>query len=627
MRMKKRSVRIGVLALCAALLCALLCVGCSAGVETEPGETVACAALSGKKSETYLLSGALTLDFSADAAAQNEFNRFDLTYELSAPVRGVVSYTTKDGAYTEEFYLSETQTSFSQLIDSYLNKKNALSLQSITVEPLTEEPCSFRLKSAALAVQPVEDSVITIENDRYILGVKISMGGALSQLEDKKSPREDISNLLNHHDTGRLIQQSYYGVASHPDYENGRYMGNVWPYNPVQGGDVHNNKSKIVAISKTEDSITVVSRPLDWGKKDSLTYAYYSNTYTLQEDLVRVDNTVIDFSGFPNPVTNQELPAFYTLSALGNFVYYSGSEPWTGDALTYRTDLGFWGTDPACSHGLSPENTETWCAWVDENDYGVGLFTPNVEWLKAGRYHYNGSTNSKADATNYVAPVCNLALTPYQPISYSYLIGAGTVEELRAAFAANKDFTDNADLRQTMDEHYDFSAIHFEAEEDLAFVADPYQTAVAYENGCAVLTYTGGSVADPRVSLHYSQNSEELFAQDYPYMVLTYRTGADNSDAAAALELFLATDTLREAKGGYSTYGALETDGAFHSMILPLGELEFWNGRINLIRMDYFTGCEEGDTLYLYSACLAESEAAAQKIADTQLKAAEKTLK
>ena len=36
-------------------------------------------------------------------------------------------------------------------------------------------------------------------------------------------------------------------------------------------------------------------------------------------------------------------------------------------------------------------NTETWCAWVDSNDYGIGLFTPNVEILLVGRFGYNGS--------------------------------------------------------------------------------------------------------------------------------------------------------------------------------------------------------------------------------------------
>ena len=624
--MKKTNLFNLVCLLVCAVLCGCLLAGCGS-TAVAPGETLACTALSGKSSDTYEISGALTLDFSADEAAQTAFNRFDLEYELSAPVRGVIAYTIDDAAYTEEFYLSETQTTFSQLIDLYLNKKTAVSLQRITIEPLVEGPCTFQLKSAALAVQPVESSVITIENDRYVLGIKVSMGGAISQLEDKKSPRDDIENLLNNHDTGRLIQQSYYGVASHPEYENGRYMGNVWPYNPVQGGDLYNHRSKIVAISRAENSVTVVSRPLDWGKKDSLTYAYYTNTYTLQGDLIRVDNTVIDFSGFPNPVTTQELPAFYTISALKNFVYYSGGKSWTGDSLTYKTDLGFWGTDPACSLGLSPDNTEIWCAWVDENDYGVGLFTPNVEWLKAGRYQYNGSTHSKADATNYVAPVSNLALIPYKPICYSYLIGAGTVDELRAAFTANKDFAENADLHQTMDARYDFSAISFESEEDLAFTADPYLTSVRYENGCAVLSFTGGAVADPHVALHYSQNSKDLYAQEYPYMVVTYRTAADNSEAASIMELFLSPDMLREAKGGYSTYALLRTDGAFHSEILPLSETGFWNGRINQIRFDYFSDCEEGDTLYLYSICLAESEADAEKIASTQLKEAEKTLK
>jgi hypothetical protein len=110
-------------------------------------------------------------------------------------------------------------------------------------------------------------------------------------------------------------------------------------------------------------------------------------------------------------------------------------------------------------------------------------------------------------------------------------------------------------------------------------------------------------------------------------MVITYRTAEENSKDAATMELFLSTDLLREAKGGYSTWTPLQTDGAFHSEVLPLSETGFWNGRINLVRFDYFTDGKEGDTMYLYSILLAENEAQAEKLAAAQLKAAEKTLK
>ena len=628
MLMKEKMVRMGALVLCVVLACALLLTGCAGGVAVQPGETVACMAFSGESSKTYKLAGALTLDCSDDAAAAAAFNRIALEYELSAPVRCVMHYAAADGrTVQEEFYLSETQNTFSQLIDGYLDGAQAQRLERITVEPLLEGEYTLKLKSAALAVQEVLPEVLTIENDHYILGVDLSMGGGISRLEDKKCPRDDIGNLLNHHDTGRLIQQSYYGVSSHPDYENGSYNGNVWPYNPVQGGDLHNNCSKIVAVEYTDTAITVVSRPLDWALDNVPTYAYYTNTYTMLDELVRVDNTVIDFSGFPNPSHSQELPAFYTISALGNFVYYGGEQPWTGDSLTYQKKLKFWGGNPDGSFSLSPDNSECWCAWVDEKDYGVGLYTPNVEMLVAGRYRYNGDTRSNADPTNYVAPVAYLALRSYEPISYSYLIGAGTVEQLREAFTANKDFAANADLRQTMDARYDFANMHFESEADLAYFGASNQTQLAYENGSAVLTATQTAGADPYIALRYAENSVELYAQEYPYLVMTYRTAPDNSALAGTVELFLSADVVRSATAGFSAYHSLQNDGALHSDIIHLGENAFWDGRINEIRLDYFAQAEQGDTLYLYSMVLAENEAEAQKIASAQLKAAEKTLK
>jgi hypothetical protein len=108
---------------------------------------------------------------------------------------------------------------------------------------------------------------------------------------------------------------------------------------------------------------------------------------------------------------------------------------------------------------------------------------------------------------------------------------------------------------------------------------------------------------------------------------MTYRTAPDNSTLAGTTELFLSADVVRSATAGFSAYHSLQNDGAIHSDIIHLGENAFWDGRINEIRLDYFAQAEQGDTLYLYSMVLAESEAEAQKIASAQLKAAEKTLK
>ena len=86
--------------------------------------------------------------------------------------------------------------------------------------------------------------------------MELCWGGGLSYLADKKCPVEGLENILNNFDTGRLIQQSYYGTGE-PPYVRGEFMGNSWCYNPVQGGDRGNHKSKLVDVRITEGEVYV----------------------------------------------------------------------------------------------------------------------------------------------------------------------------------------------------------------------------------------------------------------------------------------------------------------------------------------------------------------------------------
>jgi len=122
--------------------------------------------------------------------------------------------------------------------------------------------------------------VAYISDGKYKLGIKLTWGGGVSYLEDLTDGDDSITNLLNDHDTGRLIQQSYYGTDSAP-YKPAKYGENMWCYNPVQGGDQHGNRSKLVDFKITEDgkSIWVKCRPLDWAQKKSYAPSYMENTY------------------------------------------------------------------------------------------------------------------------------------------------------------------------------------------------------------------------------------------------------------------------------------------------------------------------------------------------------------
>ena len=66
-----------------------------------------------------------------------------------------------------------------------------------------------------------------LDNGAIRIGVDRSRGAAIGFL----ALSSDRRNLLNHHDEGRFIQQSYYG-----DPDGSMWEKKPWVYNPVQGG-------------------------------------------------------------------------------------------------------------------------------------------------------------------------------------------------------------------------------------------------------------------------------------------------------------------------------------------------------------------------------------------------------
>lgn len=360
------------------------------------------------------------------------FNRISFSYSASAAVRAVFRYRQGFGELSEEMLLSSKENEASMLIDGYLKRIIASRLISVSFEPVRKgESCVLSVSGFTCDIQsvPLRDTVY-IENERFKAGVSLKWGGGLCCFEDKQESR--YGNLLNNHDTGRLVQQSYYGPSAIDGYENGIYENTVWPYNPVQGGDQYGNASKLVAIEKTADEIRVVCRPLDWAMNNKLTETYYTSVYKLTEKGLTVRNTAVDFLQTAWNDNTHELPAFYTISALGSFWFYDGDKPWTDDGMRREDSLGFWSGKP--SFALKEGNSETWCAWCDESGYGIGLFTPDVTSLLAGRYQYDGSSDPGANSTNYVAPLRRFRLSFDEPYSYDFYITAGKTAEIREIF-------------------------------------------------------------------------------------------------------------------------------------------------------------------------------------------------
>lgn len=558
----------------------------------------------------FTVRDSLNIEFS-DNLFNKDFNRFVLCYVSDKPLKCNITYT-EDGQNKEDnFFLEAGTQSFSCLINDYLDGKKAIKLKNFNVTGTYGKDAKFVLCNLNTSEYTVyNDDTYYIENSRFKLGIRLNWGGGISYIQDKKSTIKGLTNLINQADTGRLVQQSYYGTGANGEYNPGEFNGSKWSYNPVQGGDQYQNHSRIIDIVVNKNSVYVKSQPQDWSLNNQITPSYMENSYTLYEDNIRVDNRFVDFSGWQHGYSSQELPAFYTVSYLDRFTWYDGSKSWTDDKLSHRLDLNFWGDSKYaedCTFYVKNSNTETWCAWTNtRDDYGVGLYVPNVDTYFAGRHAYNGSKNPDDGACNYVAPVNIKQMVSFEPIEYSYLIAAGSVNEIRAIFKNNKDFADNKSLhenyisRRVPDEGEDMSKLDFTKASNASFLVATNNTKIDYDENEKALKVQVTDPNDVQTTINYKA-SGNMSASDYKKIKIEYMIPLTNAADSYTAELFLCTGDVASAVGGKSVRGKYVADGQYHTLEIDLSNVSFWNGTINMIRYDYFDGCLNGDVLYIKS--------------------------
>ena len=405
-----------------------------------------------------------TLNYSGSA-----FNRYEIRYSSDAYIKAEMNV----GGVIEEFFLEPSENgTFSGYIDGFINGTTRSAVNNIKFTPLNKDSMSFAMTDITLSKATNladSDGMVYLDGTNYKIGIDLDWGGSLTYLEDKTNSvyssvkkygtkttavdfKSNVStstlsyntsssvNLINAHDTGRLVQQSYYGTGSYP-YEPGMYGEAVWNYNPVQGGNLYNEASKIVDLKVTENEIYIKCRPLDWAKEAQyITPSYMEAWYTLENGMMRATCRFVDFSGYPAVTTTQELPAFYCVEPLNDFVYYTGGDAWSGNnTMVTKTDLKFWG-DATDQTFICNEN---WAAFRSDKDNGfaIGIYCPGQTNFYTGVYYGgNGSTRCSTtspateDPTSYIGVVDTLYFQSYTPISYCYYISTGTVDNIRSSF-------------------------------------------------------------------------------------------------------------------------------------------------------------------------------------------------
>ena len=582
----------------------------SATVTTAEGLSYKAAGYDTVGERTFSFTKGLTMDFGDQFAG--DFNRFTIKYFASAPMKITLTYTEKGELLADVFYLEAGEKEFSAVNPKFLTKVKGESIASMQVDTCEDKNAEFMLYDLKAETVSVPNAQQYIEGSRYTLGIDLRWRGAINHVEDKQCPMEDVTNMCNKHDEGRLIQQSYYGVFYYADqYVEGGYQGvEGVAYNPVQGGDANKRDSRIIDFVIEKDRIYIKAQPLDWPLKNSLTPSYMENEYVVKDDYIEVFNRFTDFSGWKHPVLDQELPAVYTVNCFDTFVWYDGGKPWTGDKLSTITDWS--NVDPntdKASHyiQLKEPNTETWFAMINgEAQYGLGIYVPNVDRVLTMRYlsGQKGSSDAKGNPCSYISPLNRIAFKSYEPIEYSYLMVAGNLEEIREVFTQNRDFTANegfnvkAPARAPYTEPTADVGVDLSVKDGMSAINYPRSTEYGFDEAQKAIMLKAVD-ADPNVTFVFDYGAQQHFAEDHGIIEIEYMIPTTNAETSYETQLFLCAGDIKAPAAEAAVTGTLIADGQYHTLQISVKDLDFWQGLIHMIRFDYFSSPTAGDTIYV----------------------------
>ena len=276
----------------------------------------------------------------------------------------------------------------------------------------------------------IGQNTLEINNDTLHLKLDLTRGGAISYISLAGSDR----NLVNVHDEGRYVQQSYYSGESLDRTEEGQSpRWSPWPWNPIQVGDSHENRAEILEQIKEGNTLYVKCIPMLWDMNKQPAEATIEQWTTLRGYILEVHNKLTCFRTdtiYKESKSNsQELPAVYPISALDKLYAYFGDLPFTGGALANpnveHLEDGFWG------RYQDNKVSENWMAFVDSNNFGMAVYTPICDNFLAGMAGQPGGESSST-ATSYIAPIKQVYLGKNAVYEYDYYLLIGNLYEMRS---------------------------------------------------------------------------------------------------------------------------------------------------------------------------------------------------
>ena len=451
--------------------------------------------------KTVLQSGEKTIiPLNYDLETQNHITMYATT---DVNLVGYLRYEATDGSgktNEEKLFIEKGAMQFSTFLDAFrVGAKGDFEkrLVSLTLQNVGNGVGNIHLTEIEVSNRAYQQTeTLFIQDEHLKIGARLGAGGALTHIEklndnvveyidgngmvriengvDKATVKTvtDEVNLVNIYDWGREIQQSYYIAADkthgYAPEEEPLWQWHTLLYNPVQAGSAGDKQSQIIDYTISDSEIWVKTRPQEWFFDNTLSDSYMENRYTLQDGVLLVSNRFINFSGFTGtenlPLRMQEMPAVYIAHPLNYFycetthgvIRDNNINTMSTSAKTTATEVMEGKYHYALDGEIVPNE---WIAYVNDKDFGLGLYMPNATAYLAAR---NGTPSQYDDEYShavspihdlskykyypsaytfnygYLCPNVAMTITEYTPVEYGYAIYVGQVTEMRAYFAQLK---------------------------------------------------------------------------------------------------------------------------------------------------------------------------------------------
>ncbi len=276
---------------------------------------------------------------------------------------------------------------------------------------------------------------LTIDNGKICLKQDLGRGGSICYLSVS---RED-KNVVNVFDEGRYIQQSYYaGKRLNRQADGQSPEWSPWEWNPIQAGNYAGKRAPILECDVTDTTIYVKCIPMLWDMNDHPAEAVMEQWTELKGNVAHVKCKITcmrgdDVYGKKGVPHDQEIPAVYPISELNHLYSYMGNKPFTGGELKelpiVQLEDGFWGVYDGKKN---PNPQEKWMAFVDDNDWGLAVYSPRAERFLAGRFGEAGG-DAMSKSTGYISPLRMESLLPNSTMEYDYYLILDTLPNIREA--------------------------------------------------------------------------------------------------------------------------------------------------------------------------------------------------